>query len=498
MLNILTVALSGNLTRPLPFAGGFVESRFLPRARCHAFRLPLWAMLASVVAFVSSARAQTFTTIHTFLGPDGARPIAGLVQTTSGSYIGTTQGGGASNSGVVFVLAPDGSTTTLYSFCNTAPCTDGSQPAGSLVQGPDGNYYGTTVAGGANGDGTVFKLTPGGVLTTLHSFAGSDGASPNAGLIHAADGSFYGTTTNGGARHLGTVFSITPDGVLTTLHSFAGTDGIHPNAALLQATDGSFYGTTAGGGISDNGTVFRMTDHKLTTVHRFQGVDGSHPESALIQAYDGDLYATTVDGGTLGYGTVFRLTLAGQYSTVHDFTFADGAHPYAALVQPPDLNFYGTTLGGGLLQYGTVFKLTPQGAITTLRGFCIQFLCADGSLAYDALFEATDGTLYGTTRNGGESNDNEVDLGTVFALSVGLPPFIETQPTAGTLGSAVRILGDNLTGATQVLFNNQPAQFKVVSASEIITAVPSGAATGIVEVVTQAGAIGTNVNFIVY
>jgi uncharacterized repeat protein (TIGR03803 family) len=459
---------------------------------------PLLAVLVSAVALLPSARAQTFTTVHTFLGPDGAYPFAGLAQAAAGGYVGATRGGGANNGGVVFVLVADGSATTLYSFCAAAQCTDGSQPVGGLVQGTDGDLYGTTYAGGASGDGTVFKLTSGGVLSTLHSFAGSDGASPNAGLIHAADGDFYGTTSDGGAKGYGTVFSITSGGAFTTLHSFVGSDGAHPNAALLQAADGSFYGTTAGGGIGDNGTVFRIVGGVLTTLHRFQGMDGSHPESALISAYDGDFYATTVDGGSLGYGTVFRLTRTGQYSTVHDFTFTDGAHPYAGLVQPPDLNFYGTTVGGGELEYGTVFKLTPQGVITTLHGFCSQFLCPDGSLPYDALFEATDGNLYGTTKLGGARDGNEVDVGTVFALSVGLSPFVETQPTAGTIGTAVRILGDNLTGATQVFFNDQPSGFTVVSASEIITVVPSGAATGVVEVVTPSGVLGTNINFTVY
>ena len=360
--------------------------------------LPLWAVLASIVAFVPPARAQTFTTFHTFTGADGAYPYTGLVQASAGGYVGTTRGGGANDGGVVFVLAPDlapdGSATTLYSFCAAAQCADGSQPVGGLVQGRDGDFYGTTYAGGTSGYGTVFKLTSGGVLSTLHSFAGSDGASPNAGLIHAADGNFYGTTSDGGPKGYGTIFRITPDGALTTLHSFDGSDGAHPNAALLQAADGDFYGTTAGGGIGDNGTVFGVTAGVLTTLHRFQGTDGS--------------------------------------------------------------------------------------------------------LSYGALFEATDGNLYGTTKLGGASADNEVNVGTVFALSVGLAPFIATQPTAGAIGTAVRILGDNLTAATQVFFNDQPATFKVVSASEIVTVVPTGAATGVVEVVTPDGVVGTNMNFTVY
>jgi uncharacterized repeat protein (TIGR03803 family) len=217
-----------------------------------------------------------------------------------------------------------------------------------------------------------------------------------------------------------------------------------------------------------------------------------------MEAYDGNYYATTVDGGSLGYGTVFRVTPAGAFATVHEFAFADGAHPYAGLVQPPDLNFYGTTTGGGSLQYGTLFKLSPNGDVTTLHDFCSQFLCADGALSYAPLFEATNGVLYGTTKLGGASVDNEFDVGTVFALAVGLAPFIETRPTAGHVGTIVRILGSDLASASQVFFNDQPAPFKVISPSEIVTAVPAGAATGIVEVVTANGIVGTNVNFTTY
>src|ERR1019366_6529104 len=153
------------------------------------------------------------------------------------------------------IASPAQTFTTLVNFAGA----NGAQPQASLIQGTDGNFYGTTEAGGTSGNcsggcGTVFKITAGGTLTTLHSFDGTDGAYPSAGLVQATDGNFYGTTGDRGASGncppfgCGTVFKITPGGTLTTLHSFDGTDGAYPSAGLVQATDGNFYGTTEGGG----------------------------------------------------------------------------------------------------------------------------------------------------------------------------------------------------------------------------------------------------------
>ena len=131
--------------------------------------------------------------------------------------------------------------TTLHIFCQ-GDCTDGAGPKGALVQAVNGNFYGTTSGGVSSG--TVFEITPAGTLTTLHSFEGADGASPFDALIQATDGNFYGTTTQGGTSTAcsfgcGTVFKITPAGTLTTLHSFESTDGSSPYAGLIQATDGN-------------------------------------------------------------------------------------------------------------------------------------------------------------------------------------------------------------------------------------------------------------------
>jgi uncharacterized repeat protein (TIGR03803 family) len=253
---------------------------------------------------------------------DGELPEAGLVQSTNGNLYGTTTYGGANGDGTVFKISPSGTLTTIYSFCSQSNCTDGEVPEAGLVQATDGNLYGTTSEGGAHaasGDaygGTVFKITPNGTLTTLYSFCAqsncTDGDFPEAGLVQATDGDFYGTTAYGGASlcydSCGTVFKITPSGTLTTLHSFDGTDGSESVAGLVQATDGRFYGTTEFGGANGEGTVFKITPGgTLTTLHSFDGVNGASPFAGLIQATNGKFYGTAVTGN--GYGTIFSLSV---------------------------------------------------------------------------------------------------------------------------------------------------------------------------------------------
>ena len=255
-------------------------------------------MLAGPAATVRVAVARsleitpggTLTTLHSFDWYDGASPTGALVQGNDGNFYGTTYGGGAEpRDGTVFKITPGGALTTLYSFCAQANCPDGQQPYAGLVQGTDGNFYGTTLEGGANTGcslgsgscGTVFKITPGGTLTTLYSFCSqhgcTDGGNPYAGLVQGSDGNFYGTTFGRGVNGYGTVFKITPAGALTSLYSFCSqtncADGEYPHSGLVQASDGNFYGTTpegGGGPIHQGGTVFKITSSgTLTTLYNF-------------------------------------------------------------------------------------------------------------------------------------------------------------------------------------------------------------------------------------
>jgi uncharacterized repeat protein (TIGR03803 family) len=474
-------------------------------------------------AAATAAPAQTFTTLHSFDLTDGAGPEATLLQATDGNLYGTTDSGGGPGicdigCGTVFKITPSGTLTKIYSFCTQMFCPDGADPEAGLVQANNGNFYGTTYGGGANDEGTVFKITPAGTLTTLHSFGSTDGAYPYAALIQATDGSFYGTTPGGGVAGAcpsgcGTIFKMTPGGTLTTLYSFCSqsgcTDGGGPSP-LVQATDGDLYGTTSYGGTSTActvgcGTIFKITPTgTLTTLHSFNGTDGSSLGTALIQATDGSLYGTTESGGAsdscsigglIGCGTVFKITPSGTLTTLYSFCSqsgcADGEFPAAGLVQATDGNLYGTTSFGGVISpYGTIFKITTSGTLTTLHSFCSQSGCADGEYSYTALTQDTNGKLYGTTPNGGVNGE-----GTVFSLSVGLGPFVKTQTTGGKVGGAVKILGTNLTGATSVTFNGTPALFKVMSTSGIVATVPAGATTGVVQVVTPSGTLSSNVPF---
>jgi uncharacterized repeat protein (TIGR03803 family) len=482
-----------------------------------------------------SADSVTFTTFINFDGIDGGNPIGPLVQGTDGNLYGTTYGGGANASGTVFKVTPGGTLTTLYEFCSQANCADGILPAAPVL-GTDGNLYGITLSGGANGSGTAFKITPGGTLTTLYNWCSepncADGVygffpEPARPFVQAVDGNFYGVNDAGGPDFSGTFFKLTPGGVLSTLYTFCSqpncTDGALPTG-LIQAADGYFYGTTLNGGTNGDGTVFKISPGgTLTTLYNFcsQGgagvcTDGALPFEGLIQAADGNFYGSTGYGGANvnsascaaeggGCGTIFKITPSGTLTTVYSFcsqtNCADGAAPESGLAQGTDRNLYGSTAAGGISSCtnfyygipgcGTVFRLTPGGTLTTLHSFD----SIDGNYPQQ-LFHATNGTFYGTTLDGATSNsDCPGDCGTAFSLSVGLGPFVETLPTSGKVGAQIKILGTSLTGATGVTFNGTAAVYKVVSKTLISATVPAGATTGFVTVNTPGGRLKSNVKF---
>jgi uncharacterized repeat protein (TIGR03803 family) len=305
---------------------------------------------------------------------DGAGPTAGLIQAANGNLYGTTFFGGSGSCvsgginygcGTVFEITPNGTLTTLHSFNGT----DGKWPEGALVQSAIGNFYGTTSLGGTNDSGTVFEMTPSGTLTTLHDFCGyvcPDDGSPRGALVLATNGYFYGTTSenvSGNTVSDGTVFKISPTGTLTTVHTFEGTDGSTPFDTLVQATDGNLYGTTLQGGTSTAcpfgcGTVFKISPTgTLTMLHSFDGTDGSNVYAGLVQATNGNFYGTTSGGGANGDGTVFEITPTGTLTTLHSFDDTDGDEPFGGLVQDTNGSFYGTTEFGGN-HNGTIFSLS--------------------------------------------------------------------------------------------------------------------------------------------
>lgn len=298
-----------------------------------------------------------FTSLIAFNGTNGAGPRAGLVQGTDGSFYGATYSGGTNNAGTVFQLTTNGTLATLVTFAFSD--TTGAYPIAGLVQGQDGNFYGTTAIGGTNGNGTIFRLATNGAFASLVSFDNANGASPYAGLVSAKDGSLYGTTYQGGTNGQGTIFKLTTNGTFSSLYSFTGTnDGGNPYAGLAQGRDGNFYGTTFYGGTNGFGTVFELsTNGTLTTLISFDGANGANPQGGVLQATDGNFYGTTFLGGASGNGTVFKLATNGVLTTLVSFDGTNGAAPEAGLMQSADGNFYGTTTHGGTNGFGTVFRL---------------------------------------------------------------------------------------------------------------------------------------------
>jgi uncharacterized repeat protein (TIGR03803 family) len=445
------------------------------------------AVCALLAVAVIASPAQTFTTLYSFCAqrgcPDGSNPYVGLAQGPDGNFYGTT-------GNTMFKITPAGRLTTL---------TDTINADQTLLLGSDRNFYGSSQGGGLYGGGTIFKMSPSGVVTTIYNFCEkggcTDGSYPQCTLVEGTDGNFYGTTMNGGVDGYGTVFKLTPKGTLTTLHFFTYTDGAYPLAGLVQANNGNFYGTTSAG-YNMSGTIFEITSSgTLTTLQHFMGgIDDNYPRDALIQGTDGNLYGTTQNGGIYGAGNVFKITPEGTLTTLYSFcaesNCADGAYPAGGVVQGTDGNFYGTTqegggdnCGGGC---GVVYEVTPEGTGTVLH----TFVHTDGVDPFAGLVQGTDGLFYGTAAGGGAN-----DEGSVFALSNGLGPFVETLLTAGSVGNTVIVLGNNLTGATSVTFNGTPATFVVQSATEIKTSVPTGATSGPVQVVTPSGTLTSNVSF---
>jgi len=454
---------------------------------------PAYAFLLLYATTTIALPAQTFTRLDSFNVANGADPTVALVQAANGNLYVTTAAGGAKDLGTVFMITPGGKLTSLHSFDGT----DGESPAGTLVQASNGDLYGTTFAGGAKYAGTVFKITPSGALTTLYSFCSqsecTDGSNPAAGLIQATDGNFYGTTWTGGANcepgGCGTIFKITPTGELTTVFNFPGQAGSNsPSAALVQATDGDLYGETTS-------TIFKIsTGGTLTTI--YTGAAGFYPVGGLVQATDGNFYGTNSGSVEGFYGTVFKITPSGALTTLYSFCFQggqcpDGYNPRAGLVEAANGDFFGTTYYGGANGDGTAFEITPSGALTTLYSFCGQSHCTDGKYPTAGLVQDTSGEIYGTTDYGGSHGH-----GTVFSLSLGLGPFVKTQPRLGKVGADVSVLGTNLTGTSSVTFNGTAAAaFTVISPSLISATVPAGATTGTVQVVTPSGTLSSNVPF---
>lgn len=408
----------------------------------------------------------------------------GLTLGNDGNFYGTTQSGRAQGPyGSVFKVTPEGVLTTITDFNRL----NGSVPLAGLVQGPGDVFYGSTSKGRSTMDnlgseeyGTLFKVTQEGALDTLALFTDMNGKAPVGNLIQGSDGYLYGTTTRGGTYNLGTAFRMTHGGTLTTLANFDKANGSVPYGELVQGNSGLFYGTTSGGGDSDRGTVFSMTpDGTVTTLASFPSSGGS-PENGVILGVDGNLYGTTYNGGAHGHGTIFRVTPQGSLTTLVNFNSINGSSPRGRLLLADDGNFYGTTVSGGSADLGTVFRMTPSGVLTTL----LEFTGTNGRAPYSGLIQASDGKLHGSTSSGGSSGG-----GTFFRMTLAGDLLSQVNLTSGLLKAPYTGLIEATDGNFYgLLTGNNPSQGVFgevcqITAQGVVSTVktffgPAGANTG--------------------
>jgi uncharacterized repeat protein (TIGR03803 family) len=356
-------------------------------------------------------------TLASFNGGNGSSPDGGLVMDGNGNLYGTTSSGGAYSDGTVFEYVPgSGTITTLASFNGT----NGSSPWAGLIMDSSGNLYGTTNAGGVYGDGTVFEVVQGsGAITTLASFNGTNGANPYCTLLMDGSGNLYGTTRAGGAGSNGTVFEVAQgSGTIAALASFSswGSGNWGPTCGVIMDGSGNLYGTVLGGGGYGRGYVFELTrgSSTITTLASFNLSNGQNPRGALIMDGNGNLYGSCIGGGAYGgvFGTLFEVAQgSGTITALASFNGSNGKNPGGALLMDSNGNLYGTTREGGDYGSGTVFEIAQgSGTITTL----LPFNGSNGANPWCPLLMDASGNLYGTTPGGGANGQ-----GTIFEVQCG-------------------------------------------------------------------------------
>jgi len=476
-----------------------------------ALKIPASMMVAALL-FVVAAHAQTYTLLHTWpINPgntSGIVPPGLMSQGRDGELYSTISNGGLFNggSGTAFKITTAGTLTTIYNFCALAQCPDGSVPRGGLTLGTDGNLYGSTQNGGKIGGGTVFRLTPAGVLTTMWSFGtlpgDADGGAPNYAPFQGQDGNFYGSSNEIYAGDGGLIYKVTSAGKFTVLGDFNFTNGWVPNLPT-QGTDGNFYGTTQIGqikgtscGLHGCGVVYKMSPGgALSVLHNFSGYvsatvyDGSIPYGALVQGNDGYFYGVTNTGGQFNQGTIFKISASGKsyiilHSFENDFTIAAGDNPFIGLTMGSDGNFYGTAKAG---KYGAgvIYQITPAGVYTPLYNFCAVSHCPDGFNPATMMTQHTNGKFYGNTVG------NSLGGSYFYELDTGLGPFVSPLTQSGKAGATVEILGTGLTGASSVQFGTGFAAFTVVSDTYMTAVIPSSGTVGNITVSTPSGTLSS-------
>ena len=410
------------------------------------------AVGGGVVYKIDTAGNQTV--LHNFTGgADGGKPVAGVIRDAAGSLYGTTQSGGASDLGVVYKLDTGGHETVLHSF---AGGNDGAQPYAGVIMDPAGNLYGTTEAGGASNQGVVYKVDAAGRVTVLYSFAGyPDAGAPASGVVRDEAGNLYGTTVYGGTQNSGAVYKLDAAGRETVLYSFTGgPDGGGPGGVIREPA-GNLYGTTSTGGTNNVGVVYELdTAGQETVLYSFTGgADGGSPND-VIRDSAGNLYGTTYLGGPASAyaGVVYKLDTAGQETVLYSFTGgSDGAYAEAGLAAGEEGTLYGTTWGGGAVGggadggFGVIFKVNPAGEETVLYAFPGA---PEGSFPAAGVLRDPAGNLYGTTFEGGAH-----DAGVVYKVDAAGQETVLYSFTGGADGGnpdagVTRDAAGNLYGTT--------------------------------------------------
>jgi uncharacterized repeat protein (TIGR03803 family) len=425
------------------------------------------ALVPCLLAIGASSEALARTEDANLIGfvPLSASTVTDVPSAVRGNMILANDGNfyivsslGGTGRGVIARIAPDGTLTVVHAMQTNE---EGYSPYAGVIQASDGNLYGTTYLGGDKGGGVIYKVALDGTYTVLRSLGQDklDAILPYAGLVQAGDGNLYGTTLRGGTNDKGTVFRVSTSGDFSIVHQFNGQNGENPEGALIVGADGSLYGTTLQGGESGRGTVFRITTSgTLTTLYSFPSLGafnskgqainatGANPRAGLLLAADGNFYGTAYQGGTGGFGTVFRISPAGSLTVLHAFTGPSfgGAFPLAGVTQDAAGNFYGTTEFGGYLNQGTAWRINTAGQFSLLHAFTGGAL--DGYKPYANLL------VVGSDIFGVSFTDSAAAAGAIFKLDLGtngvLPVEFSVSATDIAYGASATLNWSSPTATT--------------------------------------------------
>jgi uncharacterized repeat protein (TIGR03803 family) len=487
------------------------------------------------------------TTLHTFSSTDGANPYAPPIQGTDASYYGTTANGGASNSGTVYKITSSGTFTMLYQFDGT----HGSSPLAPLVQATDGSFYGTASAGGNLGNnGTLFKITVAGAFTVLHNFDSNFGYTPQDPLVQGSDGNFYGTTLHGGTTNGGLVFKLSPTKVFSVLHSFDTTtsaDGNTPSAGLVQATDGNFYGVTTGGGTQGQGVLYKISSTgSYSVLYNFAAATGYGPETTLRQHTNGKLYGEATFGGANSEGALFAFDvgltpfisllptsgkvgksvgiLGGGFTgttgvkfggTSATFSVVSDTYISASVPAGATTGFVTVVTPAATLTSNQKFRVTPAissfsplsgavGTAVTITGtsFTGATQVKFGGVKATTLVVNSDTQVTANVPSGAKTGKITVTTAggsATSSSSFSVTPTISSfSPSSGKVGTVVTVTGTGLTQTTKVTFGGVAATtFTVNSDAQVTATVPTGALTGKIAITTPGGTATSATSFTV-